>query len=81
MARVALKMWIGNLDGRRSGCVIAPTKKRAIEIVGCTRSDFDNYWVLRPEIDPDLEPETLYTRKIAATPLARGPWFKGRVSL
>lgn len=34
-----LKMWIGNLDGRREGLVIATTKKRAIEIVGAGRTD------------------------------------------
>jgi hypothetical protein len=65
-----LKMWIGNLDGRRQGLVIAKTKKRAMEVVGVGRTDFDGYWHECP-IDTALEPEVLYTRKFD---LGGEPW-------
>lgn len=72
-----VKMWIGNYDGRRKGLVIAPTKKRAMEIIGNNRTDFENYWTLQPEIDGTLEVEVLYTRKFDG----KGSWQKGRCLL
>lgn len=71
-------MWIGNLDGRREGLVIATTKKRAIEIVGAGRTDFENHWVLKPTVDETLNPETLYTRRFDDRESA---WFAGRCPL
>jgi hypothetical protein len=71
-----LKMWIGNLDGDRAGCVIASSKKRAQEIASTGRTDFDAYWKVQPAVDERLTPEILYTR-----PLQYGeqpPWQQGR---
>ena len=68
-----LKMWVGNLDGSREGLVIAPTKKRAIEIVGSGTTDFNAYW-REHAVDPQLETEVLYTRRFGAS----APWFRGR---
>jgi hypothetical protein len=70
------KMWIGNADGRRAGLVIAPSKKRAAEIVGGGLTDFNRYWREWP-VDPALEPEMLYTRPFDSS----GPWFRGRCAL
>jgi len=80
---VKLKMWVGNLDGRREGLVIAPTKVRAREIIGAatgarsSRKDFDAYWHEHPT-DLRLEPEVLYTRRFGAH---MESWFRGRCSL
>lgn len=73
-----LKMWIGNLDGSREGLVIAPTKARAIEIVGNKRGDFDAYWTLRPTVDGSLDPGVLYTRKFN---VRDATWFRGKCPL
>jgi hypothetical protein len=59
---VKLKMWIGNLDGVRSGLIITTTKTRAMELIGTNRNDFESYWTLQPGIDKTLEPNVLYTR-------------------
>jgi len=75
---VKLKMWIGNFDGSRQGLVIAPTKARAIAIVGSSRSDFNGHWILRRDVDPTLEPEVLYTRPFNKHDAA---WFRGRCPL
>ena len=74
---VKLKMWVGNLDGRREGLVIAPTKKRAMEITGSGPTDFNAYWREHP-VDLRLEPEILYTRRYGASMEA---WFHGRCQL
>ena len=76
---VKLKMWVGNLDGRREGLVIAPTKKRAREVIGprTSESDFNAYWREWP-VDPRLDPEVLYTRKFGAR---MESWFRGRCAL
>lgn len=71
-------MWIGNLDGRREGLVIAPTKKRAIEVVGAGRTDFENHWVQKPSVDMTLSAETLYTRRFDDR---ESVWFAGRCPL
>jgi hypothetical protein len=76
-----LKMWIGNLDGSRQGLVIAATKKRAVEVVGTGRTDFDAYWHER-SVDPSLEPEVLYTRPFAESLRAgTAAWYRGRCPL
>lgn len=74
-----LKMWVGNLDGRREGLVIAPSKKRAREIIGPRTSvtDFNSYWREWP-VDLRLEPEVLYTRRFNAS---MESWFRGRCPL
>ena len=72
------KMWIGNLDGSRSGLVVASSKKRAREIVGASRGEFENHWVLQTGIEQGLEPETLYTRPIVG---AKQSWQRGRCPL
>lgn len=77
---VTLKMWIGNLDGRREGLVVAPTKVRAREVIGAStgarssRKDFDDYWTEHP-VDPRYDPEVLYTRRFGA-PMES--WSRGR---
>lgn len=74
-----LKMWVGNLDGRREGLVIAPTKKRAREIIGAHTSatDFNSYWREWP-VDLRFQPEVLYTRPFNAHTES---WFLGRCPL
>ena len=72
-----LKMWTGNLDGRRRGRVIASSKRRASEIVGSSLTDFNRYWREDQPIDEALAPEVLYTRPFNS----RGPWFAGRCPL
>lgn len=71
------KMWIGNLDGTRQGLVVARSKELARKIVGASRNDFENYWVLQADVGPGFEVEVLYTR--------RGPddaqWQQGRCPL
>ena len=74
-----LKMWTGNLDGAREGLVIAATKKRAREVVGGGRTNFDDYWRLAPHVDASLDPETLYTRPIP--PSTTSTWQRGRCPL
>lgn len=71
-----MKMWIGNLDGDRSGLVIASSKERARWIVGTSRADFDSYWVLQPGVDQGLEFEVLYTRTDATS-----KWQQGRCQI
>ena len=71
-----LKMWTGNLDGRRQGLVIAPSKQRASEVVGSGLTDFNRHW-REQSIDAALAAEVLYTRPIDS----RGPWFAGRCAL
>lgn len=75
-----LKMWTGNLDGRREGLVIAPSKERARAIVGGGRANFDSYWTLQPAVDPTLDPEVLYTRPIIhrVQPGSSTAWQRGR---
>lgn len=73
-----MKMWIGNLDGIRESLVIAPSKERARKIVGTSRSDFENYWVLQPSIDQGLEFEVLYTRMMGLSGLSGSLWQQGR---
>jgi hypothetical protein len=72
-----LKMWVGNFDGAREGLVIAPTKKRAIEVTSRSGYDFNNYWTER-FVDASLDPEVLYTRPYGKTDVA---WQRGRCSL
>ena len=71
-----LKMWTGNLDGRRQGLVIAPSKQRARAVVGCGLIDFNRYW-REQAIDEALASEVLYTRPFDS----RGPWVAGRCAL
>jgi hypothetical protein len=70
-------MWIGNLDGRREGLVIAPSKKRAAEVTGSGLTDFNTYWTEHP-VDAQLEAEVLYTRRFGGR---TEPWFRGRCPL
>jgi hypothetical protein len=58
------KAWIGNLDGSRAGLVVTTSKERARRIIGTSRRDFENYWVLQVGVDETLEFERLYTRPI-----------------
>lgn len=58
----SMKMWIGNLDGDRSGLVISSSKERARKIIGASRADFEGYWVRQSYVDQGLEFEKLYTR-------------------
>lgn len=75
-----LKMWTGNLDGSREGLVIAANKRRAREVVGTGRTDFDTYWRETP-IDASLDPEVLYTRPIDHGIRGAAPWYRGRCPL
>jgi hypothetical protein len=77
--KLKLKMWIGNFDGRRQGLVIAPTKQRAMEVIGVGRTDFNAYWHEASPILADLEPEVFYTRPFAGSLGAeKAPWLRGR---
>ena len=76
-----LKMWIGNLDGRRQGLVIATTKARAIEIAGVGRTDFNAHWHEVRQIDSALAPDTLYTRPYADSLRGAKTWSAGRCPL
>jgi hypothetical protein len=76
-----LKMWIGNLDGRRQGLVIAATKARAVEVAGVGRTDFNAHWHQLREIDPALDPEVLYTRPYADGIRGAKTWVHGRCAL
>ena len=77
-----MKMWIGNYDGSRQGLVIAPTKKRAMEIIGSGRNNFNGYWVLQESIEPNLSPELLYTRDMRDKYREpKPPWHEGRCPL
>jgi hypothetical protein len=80
---VKFKMWIGNLDGDRQGLVVAASSRKAAAIVGTTRWDLENYWVLQPGLITEakakelgFEPGVLYTR-FPGHP----EWTEGRVSL
>ena len=75
-----LKMWTGNLDGRRKGLVIARTKQRAIEVVGTGIADFNRHWREQP-IDESLNPEVLYTRPYADGIRGAKTWVRGRCAL
>jgi hypothetical protein len=75
---LVVKMWIGNLDGSRQGLVIAPSKKRAREIVGASRSDFDGHWAVQDQVDENLEFEKLYTRVFDEN---QARWTQGRCKL
>lgn len=79
-------MWIGNLDGRRQGLVIASTKARAIEIVGGSRKNFNDYWrekdVIVEPYTSVFEPEVLYTRPFAGNHHGTTvTWHRGRCPL
>lgn len=57
-----LRCWIGNLDGRDRGLVIAKTKKRAMEVIGrISRERFNGYWSELSDVPLGFQPETLYT--------------------
>jgi hypothetical protein len=72
--RRAMRMWIGNLDGDRSGLVISSSKERARTIVGASRAEFDDYWARQSGVDQELESDVLYTR-----PISGGvKWQQGR---
>lgn len=75
MTSTKLKMWIGNLDGRRQGLVIAASKTRARQILGVGVTEFDGYWSERP-VDTQFDPEVLYTRRFNTE-----VWHRGRCSL
>ncbi len=74
----SMKMWIGNLDGDRQGLVIAPSKERARNIIGISRSDFENHWVRQRGVYQGLEFDVLYTRPMG---VADFQWQQGRCSL
>lgn len=76
-----MSMWIGNLDGQRNGLVVASSKKRAREIVGVGHTEFDGYWAKQPGVDPELKPETLYTRPNTGSGRGGERWIQGRCAL
>lgn len=76
-----MKMWIGNLDGRRAGLVISSSKEKARKIVGAGKTDFDDYWVLQPAVDESLEFEVLYTMPTRARISKDGKWQQGKCPL
>lgn len=82
MSPRAMKIWVGNVDGRREGLVIAATKKRAREVAGRSVGEFNSYWheagPAYTEGATSLEPEILYTRPFDARGAA---WQKGRCPL
>lgn len=84
-----LKLWTGNLDGRRRGLVISASKERARKVVGAGRREFEDYWRCRDEdfymrgLGALFKVDTLYTTPI----VTNGPhpnveeWFEGRCPL
>jgi hypothetical protein len=73
MAQTKLKCYLGNLDGRREGCIVTTSQKEAARIVGTTLTDFRAYWTT-PRVCPidNPKPHTLYT-----SPFVRGNWVEG----
>lgn len=57
-----VKCWMGNLDGKREGLVIANSQKKAAQIIGTSMCDFQRYWTLHLGIWPQVEPYKLYVR-------------------
>ncbi len=85
-----LKMWIGNLDGRRYGLVIATSKVKARAVIGrCSVKEFDDYWSLQDDYLAGtralLKPDTLYTAPISSHGIRcrtdAQEWFEGRCPL
>jgi hypothetical protein len=76
MART-YKCWIGNLDGRRQGLVIATSQRRAVEVIGTTVGDFRRFWCEQRTVLDGYEPNTLYTRRYGGS--AQEPFYKGKV--
>ncbi len=75
-----MKCWIGNLDGRRQGLIVATSQRAAAKAVGTGLTDFLSYWVLQtvcPKRDP--KPLTLYTRPYGS--LAYEEFSEGRCSV
>lgn len=64
-------MWVGNLDGRRQGLIVASSKAEAVRILGNSLKDFNDYWVERP-LETTFEPRALYVRSYTRP----GPWHK-----
>jgi hypothetical protein len=73
----AMKMWLGNYDGRREALVIASTKKRAREVSERSVTEFNRFWHEVP-INTSLDPEVLYTRPYGNSDV---PWQRGRCPL
>lgn len=69
------KCFIGNLDGRREGLVVARSARQAAEIVGTSVKDFADYW----HPSPDWPMQTIYPYELYTRPFdSKGPWVKGR---
>lgn len=80
-----LKVWMGNLDGRRDGLVITTSKTKARAIIGrCSAKAFNDYWSEQSDIiDAKVyEAETLYTRPNGGRdPVRVRTWTKGLCEL
>lgn len=74
-----MKCFIGNLDGKRNGLILAKSKEEAMRHIPTGRVDFNNYWGATECPSGTFEPLTLYTRP--ANPIGAQPWVKGRCPL
>ena len=59
-----VKCWIGNLDGKRQGLIVARNQKEAAKVIGTSLHDFRNFWTEQRTPWPVDAPKirTLYTR-------------------
>jgi hypothetical protein len=70
---MTVKCYMGNLDGKLEGLVVAENQKRAAEIAGTTLYDFRRYWSAQsPWPIPNAKIHTLYTRAYGARQM--GEW-------
>ncbi len=60
-----LKMWIGNLDGKRGGLIIAFSQSAALRALNkkmrVSSADFERYWCEMVAPYPELKADTVYT--------------------
>jgi len=59
-----VKCWVGNLDGKRQGLIVAHNQKEAANLAGTSIGSFRDHWSLQVGKWPLTTPKilTLYTR-------------------
>ena len=78
---MVVKCWIGNLDERHQGLVIASSQKEAAKTARTGIKSFRDYWVLQTNPWPITAPKinTLYTRPFESR--ASDPFKEGRCEI
>jgi hypothetical protein len=73
-----VKCWIGNLNGKHEGLVVARSQKEAAKVVGTSLHDFRDFWSEQRTPWPIEAPKvrTLYTRSYGSR--ASDPFKEGR---